>query len=486
MSQPTDKQRALFEKVEKLVSEDTAEKAVQSLDDAAMVSFLRDYYLEESLNYYDEVNKRTEEALVVVEKELEATSNPPYSPAFVEALVNVAKMSVMEEVVEVFNKASKVVREALAKTTITSPQAGHAYQMPLAEVMQRYSMLLSKELDGECKSRGLETNAFMQQAFQFIMADSSVIFEMDSFAGLKNYEAVKHVPVTKEQVTEFSKQTVAYARLLLEGKVHESGLMVYPSLMNQYLFLKFGIDSYQVMGKVVALLNEADSTPHLPLFRLLVEEIWYTENGRALIFGLLAQQMQYMEEMSKQGVNPMQMAQMAQMMGHGPEGGQDGQMDPALLEMLQKGGMPPMDPAMMEMLQKGGMPPMDPAMMEMLQKGGMPPVDPAMMEMLMKGGMPPMDPAMMEELAKRGMGGFDPSMMPNMEHANPETLRALEMGVAMGQKMRDEMTPEQQKALAEAFQAGDFAKMEELMPAPLREMLEKAKKEGEGAGPADK
>jgi len=423
--------QALLEKIEKLCSADTPQKALAAMTEDQIVAFLKEYYLSESLSYYDEVNKRSEESLLVLEKELESSSKPPYSDELVGSMINVAKMSIMEEVVEAFTQRTKDIKAVLGPLPITSPKAGINYQMQLSEIMQVFSTLLSKELDSECKSRGLDVQAFMKQAVPFLIADHSIIYELDSFAGLKKYESGKTVPVTEEQVLAFSKQTVAYSKLLMEGQVNEANLAVYPNLMNQYLEIKLGLDSFQVMGKIVEILKEEDLKKHMPLFKQLVEELYYVENGRALIFQIMQQQM----------------------------------------EMV----MPPMDPGMLEEMMKNGMPPMDPGMMEMLMKGQMPPMNPEMMEALSQGGMPPFNPAMMGGMPPGGMPPFSPDMLADM---TPENKEAIQKMVELGQKA-NQLPDDKKQALAEAMMSGDLEKMRELMPPEVTEMLDRLRKDAE-------
>jgi hypothetical protein len=467
--------QALLEKIEKLCSADTPQKALAAMTEDQIVAFLKEYYLSESLSYYDEVNKRSEESLLVLEKELESSSKPPYSDELVGSMINVAKMSIMEEVVEAFTQRTKDIKAVLGPLPITSPKAGINYQMQLSEIMQVFSTLLSKELDSECKSRGLDVQAFMKQAVPFLIADHSIIYELDSFAGLKKYESGKTVPVTEEQVLAFSKQTVAYSKLLMEGQVNEANLAVYPNLMNQYLEIKLGLDSFQVMGKIVEILKEEDLKKHMPLFKQLVEELYYVENGRALIFQIMQQQMEMVQAMTAQGIDPRMMAGMDPAMMEAMANGQMPQMDPAMMEAMMKGGMPPMDPGMLEEMMKNGMPPMDPGMMEMLMKGQMPPMNPEMMEALSQGGMPPFNPAMMGGMPPGGMPPFSPDMLADM---TPENKEAIQKMVELGQKA-NQLPDDKKQALAEAMMSGDLEKMRELMPPEVTEMLDRLRKDAE-------
>lgn len=457
MTEMTDKmkkEQSLLQNVEKFISIEPAEKAVASYNDDQMIDFLKEYYLNENLVYDDEINKRTEEAILAVEKQLESGSKPPYSQELIESLISMCKLTIMDDIVDEMNKGIEPLREQLKKFKITDYEAGLNYQMSISTTIQKYMVSLAKELASECKSRGMDERMFMKQALPVLSSDLGMMFEIDSFCGLKNYEKSKDKEVPNEIVLAFSKQTIEYTKLLLEGKVSEQTLVVYPSLMNHYLHIKFGVDSYQVMAKVIKLLKEENYKNHLVLFRQLLEEIWYVENGRALIFAIFQQQMMMMEQMMASGMGP---------------GGMGDQMTPEMLEKLQKGEMPPFDPAMLEGFDPSKI---DPAMLEAMQRGEMPPFDPAMFQGMGGPGMdgPGMSPQGMDP---RMLFGMDPASM------NPEALKQMEMGMALGEAARKEMTQDQLRELQKALMEGDVAKMESLMPEHIRRQMQELSKQAE-------
>lgn len=451
MSEKMKKEQALIEHVEKFISVEPADKAVASMNDDQMIDFLKEYYLNENLVYDEEINKRTEDAVLVVEKQLESGSKPPYAPELIESMINMCKLAIMDEIVEEMNKGIGPLREQLKKFKITDHEAGLNFHMSIAGTMQKYMVALAKEMGSECKSRGLDERAFMKQALPVLSSDLGMLFEIDSFCGLKNFEKSKDKEVPNEIVLAFSKQTIDYTKLLLEGKVSEQTLVIYPSLMNHFLYIKFGVDSYQVMAKVIKLLKEENYKDHLVLFRQLLEEIWYVENGRALIFAIFQQQMMMMEQMMANGMGP---------------GGMPEQMTPEMLEKLQKGEMPQFDPSMLEGF--------DPSKL-----------DPAMLEMMQKGEMPPFDPSMFQGMGGPGMGGpgmgMDPSMLFGMDPSqmDPEARKQMEMGMALGEAARKEMSQAQLMELQKALMEGDIAKMEALMPEHIRKQMQELSKQAE-------
>lgn len=434
------KAQELLETVEKYISIETPEKAVASMTDAQMLDFLSTYYLSENLNYDEEINKRTEETLLALEKELENGTKPPFSQLMVESLLSLCKLSVMDEIVDKVNSQNESLQGKLKGYDIMSPQVAMIYQNTIAVLMQGYMGSLAKEIDNECQSRGIDGEAFMKQAFTILTTDMSALFEIDSFAGLKNYEKVKHENVDSEKVIEFSKQTIVYTKMLLDQKVPEQIIVIYPSLMNHFLFNKFNVDTYQILGKIISLLKLEDKSAHMALFRQILEEIWYVENGRMLIFAIFQQQMEMMDQMMKSGMDPSQMM---------------GGMDPNQMQGYDQNQMQGFDPSMMQGF--------DPAMMQDMMKN----MDPAMMQNMMQG----MDPAMLQ--------GVDPAMVQNMmQNMDPAMMQGMMQGMAHGSQMQNNMPDANKlKELQEALMNKDYEKMEAMMPPEIKEMLEKMKKQ---------
>ena len=458
----------LAEKVDMIIQCESWEKTEKLMTPDELFNFLKTYYLQENLNYDDEVSKRVEEASEILEKELTSKPKPPYTPALLESIISLCKMGIMEELVVKANETNLFLRTKLEKLDIMNSQCGVFYQVAINDIFKLYMELMAKELKNECKSRGLEEEAFMKQCFGLVTTDMSLPFEIDSFAGLKNFEKVKDEVVSKETVVAFSNQTIEYSKLLIEGKVDPQLIAVFPSLMNQFLYFKFKIDSYQVLSKIIQILQSEDKEANRLFFTQLLKEIWHVETGRAIIMMVFQQQMEMMEQMMQGGMDPSRMG------GMDPSG--MGSMDPAMMQEMMKG----MDPAMMEQMMGG----MDPAMMQQMM-GGM---DPAMMQQMMGGmdpsmmqkGMGGMDPAMMQQM----MGGMDPSMMQKgMGGMDPAMMQQMMGGMdpAMMQQMMSSVTPEM---IQHAMQNLNPAMMQQMMggmggmdPAMMQQMMSSVKPE---------
>ena len=499
MSSMEEKQKqamALQAKIENIISQ-SSEEAVQALmNDNELYEFLKSYYMEESLNYDEEVHKRVEAALEVIEKEMANNPKSPYSPELLEAIVTHCKMGIMDEIVEKATEMNAILRSKLETLTITSPNCALHYQVIINEIFKFYMELMAKELKNEVKSRGLNEEEFMKQAFGIITGDLGLSFEIDSFVGLKQYEKIKDEPVTKQQVLDFSSQTIDYTKSLLEGKVNPQFIAIYPSLMNHFLFFKFKLDSVQVLGKVIEILKNEDKESNKEFFRSMLKEIYYVESGRAIIMMVFQQQLEIMDQMMKGGQMPGQMEGM-------------GGMDPAMMEQMMSG----MDPAMMQQMMSG----MDPAMMQQMMSG----IDPAMMQQMMQNADPRMIQEAMNqinpEMIKKTVESLNPEKMKemitkiegkeqiplnlmssnksdkdsltktsnspgfgmtNMPQSNSEmdedTMKAMMLGMNLAQSLpKPNLNEEQKQKLQEAMMKGDLSTMMEMIPPEVKEVLSK-------------
>lgn len=314
-----------------------------------------------------------------MDSSLSRKKEAPYELEFVEGMINLCKLSILDQVLEQMKETNLKLRSKLKGLSITDFKAAMLVQLSSGTVAMEFNKQLAKEIEQECQSRGVETKKFIEQALPYVTGDVNVIFELENYFNLKisadlksemeekgeDYEAM----VTLDIAKEFYNKTVEYSRLLIDKKIQPQSAMIFPSMLGHFLYNQFGLYNVQVIEFTQKYLETDEDKFDSNFITLLFKEIYFSERGRQMIF-------QMMEA---------QMAMMSQMMG----GGGMPPMDPSMM-----GGMPPMDPSMM-----GGMPPMDPSMM-----GGMPPMDPSMM-----GGMPPMDPSMMG-----GMPPMDPNAMGGM------------------------------------------------------------------------
>lgn len=346
-SQPVQKLDADFEKqleqIEKFITHSTPKEAVNSLSEEEKIKFLSDYYLTENLNYDEVVNKKTEENLLVLDKELEKGSTPPYSPELMEAMLNICKMSIIDQMVDNVSGVHQTLRDKLKGLKITDFKATMIYQLGMGNIAMKYNQLIAEEIQNECKSRGLNLEAFMQQAIPALSNDFSVFFEIDGFVGLKNYENVKSNTIELSKVVDYSKRTIEYTNLLLENKIPPQSIMVYPSLMNQFLFMEFEMDNYQVMAKICEILKGDNKKNYISFFDQILEEIWYVERGRGLIFMIFRQQMEMMEQMMSGGFDPSMLGGMDPGMMGGMDPGMMGGLDPAMIGgTMPEGSLPNM------------------------------------------------------------------------------------------------------------------------------------------------
>ena len=511
MSQIDEKQKKameLNEQIEKIISIEDPDLALKSMNDEQLFNFLKLYFTNESLNYDDEIAKRVEEYSSMLDKELENKPSHPYSPMLLESLIGLCKMGIMDELVVVANEANQKLRAKIESLDINNPQCSFYYQIELAQIFQFYLGKMAKELKNECKSRGLDEAKFMEQSFTAVANDLALPFEIDSFAGLTNYEKLKDIPIEKEAVMSFSKQTVDYTKPLIEGRVDPRLIVNYPSLMNHFLYFKFKIDSYQVVGKVIKIIGEGFKPEHLDLYKQLLTEVWYSETGRMMMMMLFQQQMEYTEQFMKsqgeghgQGFDPSMISGMDPSMMQGMDPKNMHGMDPAMMENMMQGINPgvmekmmeKMDPATLQQMMKG----VDPGMINQMMQG----FDPATMQKMMENFDPSAMQKMMQsvdpQLVNEMMKNIDPNQiktmlnMPSPNIGQPpsttkdvslppltqaqmdeEQMAAMMMGMNMAQNFpKPELNEAQKTELQKAILENDFEKMMSFMPDQLKNQL---------------
>jgi len=308
-----------LQNIDRYISFPTPLEAINSLSTEDKFNFLTDYYSTESLNYNEELSKKLEEQYQMLENELKQNKGEEYTKELIMIIITLCKTKAIDQIVDQVSKIHSDLRDKLKPYKITDFKATMTYQLATGNIAMKYNTILSQEIKNECISKKLNFEQIISLAMPFITNDFSVYFEIDGYVGLKNYETSKNKPITKEQVLQCSKKTIEYANLLLEEKIPPQSVMIFPSMMNQYLIIETGLDNYQIIGKIVAELKEDNRDKNLEFYNQILEEIWYVERCRGLIFHMFRQQMEMMEAMMSQ--NPEMMAEMAknmpnQMGGH--------------------------------------------------------------------------------------------------------------------------------------------------------------------------
>ena len=358
-----------LQNIERYIGFNTAEEAIASLGTEEKFLFLTDYYTSENLDYDVELKKKLAEGQDFILKEKAKITSKDYSKELIMAVLSYCKIIAISSIVDEVTEIHKTLRQKLKQYKITDFNATMTYQLATGNIAMKYNSILSQEVKKECEDKGIDFEKFMSLALPFLTNDFSVFFEIDGYVSLKAYKESKNKKITREDVLSCSKKTIEYSKLLLEEKIPPQSVMIFPNMMNQFLIMETGFDNYQVIGQIVKELEADDKEKYLDFFNHILEEIWYVERCRGLIFYMFKQQMEAMEEMAK-GM-PAPQPGMENLMQGSPETQMGGQAFPP--------GMPPSD---------GGMPP------------GMPPGMPDMEKL--KEAMENMDVEMLEKIMPMG------------------------------------------------------------------------------------
>lgn len=159
-------------------------------------------------------------------------------------LIALCKTRAIDQILETVAKIHLELRDKLKPYKITDFKATMTYQLGTGNIAMKYNQTLSQEIKAECEKRKMDFEQLMHGAIPFITNDFSVFFEIDGYVGLKSYESKKNIKITNEDVLKCSKKTIEYADLLLQEKIPPQSVMIFPSMMNQYLIMETGIDNY--------------------------------------------------------------------------------------------------------------------------------------------------------------------------------------------------------------------------------------------------
>lgn len=239
--------------------------------------------------------------------------DPPFSPEIVDSMINLCKLSVLDQIMDEMKKTNKLLRSKIKNLKIDNFNTALLVQLSTGDIAMKFTRILAGEIENECKSREIDTKKFMEQAFPYLSGDINIIFELEHYYGLKIKEDEELKPVDLELARKYYNKTVEYSKMLIDGKISAQSAMIFPSMMGHFLYNEFEVYSTQMAEFVQTYMNKEGQEFDDNFVRLMFKEIYFSERGRKVIFQMVEMQMQMM----------------AQLMGGGP------------------GGMPPMDPSMM-------------------------------------------------------------------------------------------------------------------------------------------
>ena len=287
----------LQKQIEIFISHKTFEEAYNSMKPAEREKFLRDYYLNENLDYDAEFKARVNESLDLIKAELSKNNKPPFTQELVDGVVTLSKMTVMDSLVKKVQSVHQSLREKLKDKTIDDFKATMVFQLGMGALAMEYNQLLNQEITKNCEERKIDVDAFMKQAFPQLTGDFSVFFELDNYNGLKIFQELKDKKISQAQAEEYIKKTTEYSKIVTEGKMNPQTTIVFPNLVNHFLYNETQLENVQVLDFVMQKVKEGVKGPNEDFFKLIFEEIFYIEKGRKIIYETFQMQMQFMDQM---------------------------------------------------------------------------------------------------------------------------------------------------------------------------------------------
>ena len=287
----------LQKQIDSFISHKTFDEAYNSMKPAEREKFLKDYYLNENLDYDAELKTRVDQSLNLIKTELAKNNKPPFTQELVDGVVTLSKMTVMDTLVKKVQSVHQSLREKLKDKVIDDFKTTMIFQLAMGTLAMEYNQLLSQEIAKNCNERKIDVDEFTKQAFPQLTGDFSVFFEFDNYNGLKIFQELKDKKITQAQAEEYIKKTTEYSKMVTEGKMNPQTTMVFPNLVNHFLYNETQLENVQVLDFVMQKVKEGVKGPNEAFFRLVFEEIFYIEKGRKAIYEIFQMQMQFMDQM---------------------------------------------------------------------------------------------------------------------------------------------------------------------------------------------
>lgn len=359
----------------KFAAHETAREAVESLPPGEGLRMLRELHSAGKATLEEEVARRQEEFAQVVDGALEKSPGPPFADEFVAALIGLARTRVMPELFPKMEEVTRSLRAKLAGQRIEDEAAAMAFHMAVGNLSLEFHGLLQRELSEECKSRDVDVEKFIEQALPMLTGDFSFFAELSHLHALANRERLCAAAPSRDAVTRYVRRSNAYSGLLLKGRVGPQTAMVFPNIVEVFLFNEFGVEFVAVEGYVADFLAALPAQPtaeEQAFLELLFEEVFLCQKVQELLLSIGQSQAEMMAQMfggeDGAGLSPEQAAHMQQMFN--PENMERmkemmGSMDVSKLQemMPDMARLQEMMPEMGQFMQAmgaGGLPPFPP------------------------------------------------------------------------------------------------------------------------------
>ena len=296
--------------------------------------FIRKYYAQDD-ELDEQIEKMLDEAETTVEKEMEAGRNVmPFSQNLVVGLINIAKVKVLDELIEDVSKLYTERRTLVKGKEITDALVAKITQVNCSKMAIMVQGKVVKQLEQEAKSRDLPLNQFMNIAVSYLMGDLGIFVEIEKFYNLKKVEENKDKPCDLEKLKTYIEESIKMSDLIIKEKINLGSLFLFPHILSDKLYNETGYESEEIVF-YIRQLNENGTLPDDTL-DLIVTEAYHVEKSKDKCFTTFDNQMRQMEQQYVQMEQAARKFQENQKNNPNAPKGSLGQ-DKAMMKMMQMG-----------------------------------------------------------------------------------------------------------------------------------------------------
>lgn len=282
----------------------TSETALAlSLEDKR--NFISFYYTKE-VEMEEAISKGLSTAEDMITKEIASGKNKfPFSENLVVGLIEMAKLKSIDTLIEDIGKIYTERRAKVSGKDITDNAVMVITQQYMAKIAYVVQEKLALTIEGEVKARNLPVNQLMPLIVNFLMGDLSFLVDIEKYYNLKIVSDNADKACDIEKLTSYISESITISALILEGKIAQGNLFLFPHMLSDRLFNLTGYESEQIVHYIRTLNASKELTEELT--NLIIEEAYAVEKSKKECFSKFDEQMIKMEE---QFVKQMEAAQL--------------------------------------------------------------------------------------------------------------------------------------------------------------------------------
>lgn len=328
----------------------------KSLEISEKKEFIKNYYTED-FDMEKAINDGLLKAAEIIDAEIQAgRGQHPFSEPLVIGLIELSKLKSIDDLIQEVTKIYAERREQVKGLEITDPKVLEITQQHMAKMAFIVQQNLALKIEQEVEARELPINQLMPIIINYIMGDLSFFVDIEKFYNLRKVQENANVPCELEKLQAYISESIEISKLILEGKVAQGNLFLFPHMLSDRLYNQTGYESEQIVF-YIRQLNEKNELDEETV-NLIVEESYSVEKSKKECFSKFDQQMMQMEQQFMQEMEEAELRKIEMMKQSGGSSPFD---DKGLMKLAQMGlsipglnvpgsqGMPPM-PGM------GGMP----------------------------------------------------------------------------------------------------------------------------------